>query len=244
MTDSKEVEESTLQEVENGGEGVPQEVTAATEVDDAEVASAGEIDDKAADHKVVNDRTAELEKEVEHLKQFNNEMIKKIESLLEEIQILQRNMDIASNTVRKYIGLYEKTEEEKKDIALDTTIGIAKGMFLLLDETSGVFNNLGKLQDTLPTNIVKGLQGCRKAMEKVLNKMGLQPLEPKVGEIFNGEEHDSYDSTRVDGMADGTIASVLRRGYKINDNIIRPALVVVNVVPSSHKEESTKESTT
>lgn len=49
-----------------------------------------------------------------------------------------------------------------------------------------------------------------------------------VGDTYNPHLHDAVQEVESDGGTSGTIARVLRYGYKSGDRIIRPAQVIIN----------------
>lgn len=56
---------------------------------------------------------------------------------------------------------------------------------------------------------------------------GLQEIIPE-GEPFNPEEHEALEQVEVEGKEPDTVIEVLQKGYKLNDQVIRPAKVKVS----------------
>jgi molecular chaperone GrpE len=62
----------------------------------------------------------------------------------------------------------------------------------------------------------------------VVQKLGLEPFGLE-GEPFDPSVHEAvqHDTTEVDGPTVTVVAAVLRRGYRIADRVLRPAMVTV-----------------
>ena len=65
-----------------------------------------------------------------------------------------------------------------------------------------------------------------KQMEEVLARLNVTPV-PTIGEIFDPRFHEALGSIERDDLPDQTIAEEIRRGYKIRDRLLRPAMVRV-----------------
>jgi molecular chaperone GrpE len=74
----------------------------------------------------------------------------------------------------------------------------------------------------------QGVELIVKQMEEVLSKLQVRPV-PTVGEPFDPRLHEALGSVDRDDLPDQHIADEVRRGYKLRERLLRPALVrVVN----------------
>lgn len=72
-----------------------------------------------------------------------------------------------------------------------------------------------------------GVEAIQTKLMSILRSNNVTPIEPQ-GSPFNPEEHEAVSNTLVTNDADiDTVITVLQKGYKRNDDIIRPARVVV-----------------
>jgi molecular chaperone GrpE len=61
----------------------------------------------------------------------------------------------------------------------------------------------------------------------VLDQNGLKEINP-IGQIFDANIHEAISYEKVeDKKNDHTILTVIERGYKLGDKLIRPAKVIV-----------------
>jgi molecular chaperone GrpE len=65
-----------------------------------------------------------------------------------------------------------------------------------------------------------------KQMEEILNKMQVSAV-PTVGEAFDPRIHEALGAVDRDDIPDQHVAEEIRRGYRLKDRLIRPALVRV-----------------
>ena len=64
-------------------------------------------------------------------------------------------------------------------------------------------------------------------MREVLKKQGVKPIKAK-GEEFNPHLHEAMGMIDSQKYPDNLIVEEMRRGYILNDKVLRPAVVKVN----------------
>jgi molecular chaperone GrpE len=74
-----------------------------------------------------------------------------------------------------------------------------------------------------------------KQMEETLQKMQVNPI-PAVGEPFDPRVHEALGSIEREDIPDQHVAEEIRRGYRLRDRLLRPALVRV-----AHNSKQTSE---
>ena len=74
-----------------------------------------------------------------------------------------------------------------------------------------------------------------KQMEEILSKMQVIPV-PTVGEPFDPRLHEALGSVERDDMPDNHVAEEIRRGYKLRERLLRPAMVRVVHNPKQRSE--------
>lgn len=73
---------------------------------------------------------------------------------------------------------------------------------------------------------LEGLLGTFQKTEKALGELGVLPMNVRSGESFDSARHEAI--AVVDLGEAGKIHEVVQEGYVLDDNVIRPAKVVVN----------------
>ena len=69
-----------------------------------------------------------------------------------------------------------------------------------------------------------GVELIVKQMEDVLRSLNVQPVE-SVGARFDPRVHEALESVERNDLPDHQVLEEVRRGYRIRDRLLRPALV-------------------
>ena len=89
-------------------------------------------------------------------------------------------------------------------------------------------DDLHKALDHKPAGVdvawVKGLELSVRKLEEALGEHGLEPIQ-SVGQSFDPKLHEAIGYEESADHAEDTVTSELRRGYRIRDRVVRPALV-------------------
>jgi molecular chaperone GrpE len=80
-----------------------------------------------------------------------------------------------------------------------------------------------------------GVQLIVKQMEDVLRQMQVVPV-PTVGEEFDPRVHEALGSVECENIPDQHVAEEIRRGYKLRERLLRPAMVRVAHNPKQTAE--------
>ena len=71
-----------------------------------------------------------------------------------------------------------------------------------------------------------GMELTQKQLLNVFDKFGIKAIDPK-GERFDPHQHQAMCTVESE-QAPNTVVQVMQKGYKLNERIIRPALVSVS----------------
>jgi len=104
-----------------------------------------------------------------------------------------------------------------------------------------VLDDLHSVLDHKPEGIeeswVRGLELSVRKLEEALGTHGLQPIE-SVGARFDPKLHEAVGHEESLEHPEDTVVSELRRGYRIRDRVVRPALVKLARRPELPAESS------
>ena len=78
---------------------------------------------------------------------------------------------------------------------------------------------------------VEGVTAIDRKLRALLDSEGVKPVEAESGKPFDPREHEAIVNVPGTGRAEGEIVDVIRRGYKLRDRVLRPALVAVAAAP-------------
>jgi molecular chaperone GrpE len=115
-----------------------------------------------------------------------------------------------------------KREAKERAEFRDYAISSAVEQFLpLLDNFQLALKSTGSA-DQLRT----GVELIVKQMEEVLRSLNIQPVE-SVGAVFDPRVHEAIEMVERSDLPDHQVFEEVRRGYRIRDRLLRPALVRV-----------------
>ena len=72
----------------------------------------------------------------------------------------------------------------------------------------------------------EGSELTLKLLLKAMQDHGLELIDP-VGELFDPEWHEAISVQEHDEYPENTVALVVQKGFKLNDRLVRPAMVIV-----------------
>jgi len=102
-----------------------------------------------------------------------------------------------------------------------------------------VLDDLHSVLDHKPEGIeeswVRGLELSVRKLEEALGTHGLQPIE-SVGARFDPKLHEAVGHEESAEHPEDTVVSELRRGYRVRDRVVRPALVNVARPPAGTRD--------
>ena len=77
-----------------------------------------------------------------------------------------------------------------------------------------------------------GMRATQRLFASALERLGVEELDP-VGQAFDPELHEAVAVQPASDHPDGTVLSVVQRGYRISGRVMRPARVVVSSKPGA-----------
>jgi len=106
----------------------------------------------------------------------------------------------------------------------------------LLPVLDDLHNVLEHKPEGIDESWVKGLELSVRKLEEALGTHGLEPIDA-VGARFDPKLHEAVGHEESREHPEDTVVSELRRGYRVRDRVVRPALVKV-ARPPAHSEDT------
>ena len=118
---------------------------------------------------------------------------------------------------------YEAQIAEIKKYALSN---IAKEIINVMDNLDMALKNEREDLESLKQTIA-GVSLTKTQLENIFTKFKIQKINPKVGDHFDYELHHAVSQVQNSSQKENTIIQVMQVGYKIEDRLLRAALVSV-----------------
>jgi molecular chaperone GrpE len=125
--------------------------------------------------------------------------------------------------------------KEKQDAIRYGNESLLEALLTIIDHFELGLQAAESAQD--PQAIVQGMQMVKTQFTRFLQEQGLQEI-PAVGQSFDPNLHDAVSQQETTDKPAGTILSQQRKGYKLNDRLLRPATVVVAQAPAKTAAKS------
>lgn len=147
--------------------------------------------------------------------------------LAEDPQVIARERDdYYDRLLRKtaeFDNYRKRVERERREQAAYAAADVLGDLLPLIDD----------LERALATDPTTGTDAYRKGVELIhkqmldlLHRRGVTPIEA-VGQQFDPTLHQAVAHETVPGHPEGEVVEEFRRGYKLHDRLLRPAMVKV-----------------
>lgn len=146
------------------------------------------------------------------------------EAAAEEINPLEKELaDTKEQLLRltaEYANFRKRSEKEKQDSFSFAKAETIKELLPFIDNLERALAN--ELEDF--EGLKKGVEMTYDSLLSSLSKLGVEVFG-SAGEIFNPNLHNAVMHIEDENYKEGEIVDVFQKGYKINDKIVRPAMV-------------------
>jgi molecular chaperone GrpE len=119
----------------------------------------------------------------------------------------------------------KRTDRERRELSEYAASELIKDLLPVMDDLERALN--APVEDTPGAAAVRdGIAIVRRQFLDVLQRRGVEPLDV-IGADFNPEWHEALAKEPLEGRREGEIIAEIRRGYRIGQRLLRPALVKV-----------------
>ncbi len=88
---------------------------------------------------------------------------------------------------------------------------------------------------------VEGITAIDRKLRQLLESEGVSAIEASRGTPFDPRDHEAVANVPASGLPEGHVVEELRRGYRLRDRVIRPALVAVSQGAAEQATDDTTE---
>ena len=157
--------------------------------------------------------------------------------LEEESQKAKEYLDQWKRSAAEFSNYRKRNEKERGELIKFTNALLITRLLPILDDLERAFQ-------TLPDNMrhftwTDGVALVHRKLEAILEQEGLKAIEAR-GNPFDPALHQSIMYEETAELDDGVIMEELQKGYKLNESVIRPALVKVAKKVTKGEEDQTE----
>ena len=157
-------------------------------------------------------------------------------ALLAEIESLKGELEGAQRQSEEYLGLLQRERAEFNNFRRRTAEERQRELGLagedLIRKVLAIADDFDRAIDSRPEAIaddawVGGVTAIDRKLRALLESEGVTPIDASAGRAFDPREHDAIANVPGTDRRDGEIVEEVRRGYRLRDRVLRPALVAV-----------------
>jgi molecular chaperone GrpE len=161
----------------------------------------------------------------------NGEGAKLKPTYIEELEARLASKDAElRDLLSKYRSASDEFDQARARLRKEVTKDVERGRRALIAEFLEVLDNLDRALaaagERADDPFVRGVSLVRQQFLATLEGLGVSRVEPE-GQPFDPSRHEAVTSVSAPGIAPGTVVGVVRPGYLIGDEVLRPAQVAV-----------------
>lgn len=152
------------------------------------------------------------------------------------VQELEQRLAAKDEELRATIARYREAnaefEQARARLRRDVAKEVERGKRAVLADLLDVLDNLDRALDAArsassPGPLLQGVELVRAQFLAKLEALGVRPVEA-LHHTFDPTRHEAATTVPVaDPAQDGMVVGIIRQGYAIGDDILRPAVVAV-----------------
>jgi molecular chaperone GrpE len=156
--------------------------------------------------------------------------------LVAEIERLTGELDAARRQADEYLALLQRERAEFANFKRRTTEERERELGLagedLIRKVLAIADDFDRAIDARPPALegdswADGVAAIDRKLQALLASEGVNRIEAAPGQPFDPREHDAIANVPGTKHRDGAIVEEVRRGYRLRDRVLRPALVAV-----------------
>ena len=156
--------------------------------------------------------------------------------LLADIEGLKAELESAKREGEEYLALLQRERAEFNNFRRRTTEERERALGLagedLIRKVLSIADDFDRAIEARPEAIaadpwVEGVTAIDRKLRALLESEGVTPVEALPGTAFDPREHEAIANVPGTEHDEGRIVNEVRRGYRLRDRVLRPALVAV-----------------
>ncbi len=144
------------------------------------------------------------------------------DKLVEALEEVEKLKDVA---LRAEAEMQNIRRRAQKDVENAHKFGLERFLGGILPVVDGLEKAL-EASTAEDDPVIEGVQLTFKLLKDVLAKESIVVIDP-VGEPFDPKEHEAMSVVENPDMEPNSVFAVVQKGYKLNERLVRPAMVMV-----------------
>jgi molecular chaperone GrpE len=185
--------------------------------------------DHATSERMTHHQRTRAQERVDEIDVSPTKLLADLERLRGEVETARRESDeykaLLQRERAEFLNYKRRTTEEREQM-----LGLAAES--LIGKVLAVADDFDRAIDNRPAELegnawAEGIAAIDRKLRLLLESEGVRPIEAPIGRPFDPREHEAIATVPGTGQAEGQIVEEIRRGYRLRDRVLRPALVAV-----------------
>jgi molecular chaperone GrpE len=151
---------------------------------------------------------------------------------LDEVEALKQERDELRDRFMRALADAENTrkrgERDRREAEQYGSTRLARDLLPVYDNLNRALNAATEEQKAAAAALFEGVQLTLRELTNVMTRHGVKPITPKVGDMFDPQNHEAMFEAPLPGTKAGQIIQVMTEGFMLHDRLLRPAQVGVS----------------
>jgi molecular chaperone GrpE len=183
------------------------------------------LEEESNEIKEVKNKESRIDNDDNNLTKLKEELA----ALKEELREARKSSDNNLNRLKYMMAEfdnYRKQMEKQIDSRIESGKAELLVKFLSLRDDYLRALEMAK-QSKSETVVIEGLEGILKNFDSLLRSEGVMEIET-IGTPFDPNVHDAIGFSHQDEIEENIITKEIRKGYMLNNKVLRPSLVLIS----------------
>ncbi|MDD7971877.1 nucleotide exchange factor GrpE [Roseinatronobacter alkalisoli] len=153
-----------------------------------------------------------------------------------ELEALRKERDEMRDRMMRALADAEnsrkRAEKDRRDAQLYGGSKIARDILPVYDNLARALNAVNEDTRSAAGGLVEGVELTLRELTNVMQKHGVERISPEVGDMFDPHAHQAMFEAPVPDFKAGQIIQVMADGFKLYEQLLRPAHVGVSSTPA------------
>lgn len=122
----------------------------------------------------------------------------------------------------------KRGERDRREAEQYGSTRLARDLLPVFDNLNRALSAATDEQKAAASALFEGVQLTLRELTNVMTRHGVKPITPKVGDMFDPQNHEAMFEAPVPGTKAGQIIQVMTEGFMLHDRLLRPAQVGVS----------------
>jgi len=163
-----------------------------------------------------------------------------LDSIKSELKIAKESSETSLNKMRYLMADFDNYRKQmEKQLASKAESIKAELLLKFLNIRDDYLRAVSMARQTKLDNgvVIEGLEGILKNIDSLLASEGVREIEA-VGTPFDPNVHDAIAYSTRDDLQENTVTAEIRKGYMLNERVLRPSLVEISKIVKNSVNDS------